>query len=87
MPRLRPADASKGGGGSAEASAAALGEGAAVDIALETTGGTVPGQVVQVSPEIDSASQMVFVEARLASQQAGGSPVRSGLVARVHPAG
>lgn len=67
--------------------AAALGEGAAVDIALETTGGTVPGQVVQVSPEIDSASQMVFMEARLASQQAGGSPVRSGLVARVHPAG
>lgn len=66
-----------------EASKLAVGD--PVEILLEPTGDRVLGQVAQVAPEIDRASQMIFVEARLDEATRGG-PVRSGLVARVFPA-
>lgn len=65
--------------------AAELDVGDPVEILLETSGARVTGEVAQVAPEIDSASQMIFVEARLDRATRGG-PARSGLVARVFPA-
>lgn len=64
--------------------AARLEAGDPVEIVLETSETRVTGRVAQVAPEIDSASQMIFVEARLDEATRNG-PVRSGLVARVFP--
>ena len=65
--------------------AARLEAGDPVEIVLETTEARITGRVTQVAPEIDSASQMIFVEARLDEATRNG-PARSGLVARVFPA-
>lgn len=55
-----------------------------VEIVLERSGTRVTGRVAQVAPEIDSASQMIFLEARLDEENPGGA-ARAGLVARVFP--
>jgi RND family efflux transporter MFP subunit len=59
-------------------------EGTAVEVRVENGATAVPARVIQVAPEIDSASQMVFVEARLdGAGRPGPQPLRAGLVARV----
>lgn len=60
-----------------------LAQGTAVEVALPGLDDPVPASVRQVAPEIDAASRMVFVEARLDGASVGSGAVRSGLVARV----
>lgn len=63
------------------ARAGELEEGSRVDVALQGIEDRVTATVDQVAPEIDAASGMVFVEARLDDSLPG--VVRSGVVARV----
>ncbi|HEX6838277.1 MAG TPA: HlyD family secretion protein, partial [Polyangia bacterium] len=47
---------------------------------------TLTGTVEKINPEIEAASRMIFAEASLELSPADRSRVRSGQVARVHPA-
>jgi RND family efflux transporter MFP subunit len=54
--------------------------GAAVEAAVETVPGRVAAVVEKIAPDVDAASRLVFVEARLAAPRPG---LRAGLVAHV----
>ncbi|RMH21670.1 MAG: efflux RND transporter periplasmic adaptor subunit, partial [Acidobacteria bacterium] len=65
------------------AQAGALRPGLPVRVEVETPRLSLEGVIDNVAPEIDAASQMVFVEARLPEPAAGAPPINSGAVARV----
>lgn len=58
-----------------------------VEVTVEDAGLVTPAVIHHIAPEIDTASQMVFVEARLEAPEVRPGRLRSGLVARVEPAG
>ncbi|MGD2114148.1 MAG: efflux RND transporter periplasmic adaptor subunit [Acidobacteriota bacterium] len=65
----------------------ALETGASVSVSLAGVETPVPATVRHVAPEIDAASRMVFVEARLDGAAAESGGLRSGVVARVRLGG
>jgi RND family efflux transporter MFP subunit len=63
--------------------AAAIHQGGAVEVRLDSLPVTLPGRVSQVAPRIDPASQMVFVEAELQVPGGWSGRLQDGLPGRV----
>lgn len=66
--------------------ARALTPGSRVLAVLEPSGRRITGTIRHVAPDVDSPSQMVFVEAEIGSPGRGGEDLQAGSVARVVPA-
>lgn len=58
-----------------------------VEVKLDLLPVTIPGRVTHVAPQIDPASQLVFVEADLAAPPSWAARLQDGLVGRVTPRG
>jgi RND family efflux transporter MFP subunit len=66
--------------------ARSLAVGRPVTINVRTLGLSLPGRIERIAPEVDAASQMILVEARLEPSADGAARLQTGLVVDVEPA-